>query len=84
MRASMRASVVVHKKEEKKKKRKEGVFSSALKVIEKRVPKRKANGKDDHPSKKASVILGEKQPKKLSPPKSSHVIGKGLMTMSGP
>jgi len=43
------------------------------------VAKRKANGKDECPSKKASVTSGEKLPKKPSLPK--HGAGKGLMTM---
>ena len=63
---------------------KEGVSSSASKVIEKGASKRKADGKDDRPSKKASVTLGEKQLKKPSPPKPSHGTGKGLMTSLGP
>uniref|UniRef100_A0A7N2MDM9 Uncharacterized protein n=1 Tax=Quercus lobata TaxID=97700 RepID=A0A7N2MDM9_QUELO len=54
------------------------------KVVGKGVPKRKTEGKDDYPSKKPSVTLGEKQSKKSSPPKSSHGTGKGLMTSSGP
>ena len=37
----------------------------ALKVVRKGAPKRKANEKDDRPSKKVSITLGEKQPKKL-------------------
>ena len=59
---------------------KEGVLSSAPKVVEKGAPKRKV----DRPSKKASVTLGEKQLKKPSPPKPSHGTGKGLMTSLGP
>ena len=55
----------------------------APKVVRKGAPKRKADEKDDCPSKKVSVTLGEKQPKKLSPPKLSHGVGKGLMTTSG-
>jgi len=69
MKASVRASVVECKKEEEKKEKgKEGVSSLALKVIGKRAPKRKTDGKDDCPSKKALVTPEEKQPKKPSPP----------------
>ena len=64
--ASVRASTTVCKKEEKEK-GKEGVSSSAPKVIEKGGLKRKAKGKDDHPSKKGTVTPSDKQPKKLSP-----------------
>lgn len=56
--------------------------SSGPKAIGKREPKRKANGKDDFPSKKVSTTPGEGLPKKLSPPK--HGVGKGLMTTSSP
>ena len=63
---------------------KEGVSSSASKVIEKGASKRKADGKDDRPSKKASITFGEKQLKKSSPPKPSHGTNKGLMTSLGP
>ena len=47
------------------------------------MPKRKANGKDNHPSKKVSVTPSDKLPKKLSPPKPSHRVGKKLITTSG-
>ena len=63
---------------------KEGASSSALKVVGKGPPKRKADGKDDRPSKKVSITLGEKHPKKPSHPKPGHGVGKGLMTSSGP
>jgi len=62
---------------------KEGESSSAPKVVGKGAPKRKADWKDDYPSKKVLVTPGEKQPKKLSPPKPSHGAGKSLMTSSG-
>ena len=75
----------MHKKEEEKRaKGKERASSSAPKTIGKGVPKRKADGKDDHPSKKVLVTPGEKLPKKLSPPKLGHGAGKGLMTTAGP
>ena len=80
----MRALVTVHKKKEKKEKGKEGASSSAPKVVGKGTPKRKAKRKDDHPLKKGTVTLGDKQPKKLLPPKSSHGASKGLMTATGP
>ncbi|XP_075671011.1 uncharacterized protein LOC142640690 [Castanea sativa] len=85
MRASVRASATARKKEEEKKEKgKEGASSSAPKVIGKGAPRRKTNGKDDRPSKKACVTSGEKQPKKPLPPKLSHGSGKGLMTSSDP
>ena len=84
MTASVRESATVRKKEEEKKEKgKEGASSSTLKVVGKGAFKRKNGGKDDCPSKKASVTPGEKQPKKPSPPVSSHGTGKGLMMVLG-
>ena len=75
--------VVAHKKKEKEK-GKERASSSAPKVAGKGVLKRKADRKDDHPSKKLSITPRDKLPKKLSPPKPSHGAGRGLMTTSSP
>ena len=57
---------------------------STPKVTEKRASKKKADEKDDHPTKKLFVTLRDKLPKKPSPPKPSHRASKGLMTTSGP
>lgn len=62
----------------------DGASLSAPKVVGKGPHKRKPDGKDDRPSKKPSVTIGDKSLKKLMPPKTSHVVGKGLMTLSGP
>ena len=69
------------KKEEDKAKGKEGTSTphSSLKGP----IKRKADGKDDPPSKKTTVSPMD-VPSKKSPPKSSHGTGKGVMTSSGP
>ena len=75
----MRVAATRKKEEEKTK---VGKSSLAPKAIGKGVAKRKANGKDERPSKKASVTPGEKLPKKPSLPK--HGAGKGLMTTLGP
>jgi len=83
-RAQVRAAAVRRKEEENKVKRKEGASSSAPKVVGKGMPKRKADGKDDHPPKKVFVTPGDKFPKKLSPSKPSYGAGKGLMMTSGP
>ena len=48
------------------------------------MPKWKAEGKDDRSLKKGTVTPGDKQFKKLLPPKPSHGAGKGLMTATGP
>lgn len=81
--ARQRALVRAAAPRKKQKKRKEGASSSAPKVTEKRAPKRKANEKDDRPSKKVIVTPGEKHPTKSSHPKPSYGAGKGLMTSSG-
>ena len=83
-RTQVRAAIARRKEEEKKAKGKEGVSSSAHKVIGKEAPKRKADGKDDYPSKKVFVTHGDKLPKMPLPSKPSHLAGKGLMTTSGP
>ena len=64
---------VACKKEEEKTKVEES--SSAPKAIGKGAAKRKADGKDERPSNKASVIPGEKLPKKLLPPSTGLVRG---------
>ena len=63
-------------------KAKERASSSAPKAVGKRASKRKADGKDNRPSKKVSSTPREELPKKPLPPK--HGAGKGLMTTSGP
>ena len=82
-RVQVRAATA-RRKEEQKVKGKERASSSALEVVEKGAPKRKANGEVNHPSKKVTVTPGDKLPKKPSPPKPSHGAGKGLMMMLGP
>ena len=76
--------VVAWRKEKEKAKGKEGASSSAPKAVDKGVPKRKADEKDDYLSKKVSVTPEEKPPKKPSPLKAKHGVGKGLMTTLGP
>ena len=71
------------KKEEEKAKGKEGVPSSTPHSASKGSVKRKANGKDDPPSKKVAVTPKD-VPSKRSSPKSSHGARKGVMTSSGP
>ena len=48
------------------------------------MPKRKANGKDNRPSKKVTVTPRDKLLKKSLPPELSLGACKGLMKMSGP
>ena len=79
----VRAAAGRKNEEERKVKEKEGVFSSAPKTVTK-VSKRKPSEKDNPPSKKAIVTLGDVSPKKKSPLKSSRGAGKGVMTSSGP
>ena len=65
-------------------KEKEGTSLSAPKAVTKGAAKRNGDGKDDHPYKKVSVTPREKLPKKPSPLKPRHGVGKGLMMTSGP
>ena len=62
---------------------KEKASSSAPKAVGKKVPKRKADGKDNRPSKKVTITPGDRLLKKPSPPKLSHRADKGLMMMLG-
>ena len=57
--------------------------SSVPKSVTK-VSKRKPNGDDDRPSKRATVTPGDTSPKGKSSLKLSHDAGKGVMTFSGP
>ena len=63
--------------------KRDGASSSAPKVVGKGVHKRKADGKDDHPSKKPFVTIWDKSLKKLMPPMTGHGVGKGLMMSLG-
>ena len=77
-------TATTRRKEKENKAMGEEASLSAPKAAGKGAPKRKADGKDNRPPKKASVTPGDKLPKKPSPPKPSHGVGKGLMTTSGP
>ena len=52
-------------KKEENAKGKEGASSSAPKAVNKGATKRKGDSKDDCPSKKVSITLGEKPPRSL-------------------
>jgi len=79
LRAQIRAPATCKKEEGKAK---EGASLLDPKVVSKGVLKRKADGKDDRPSKKVSLTPRKELPKKPSPPK--HGADKGLMTSSSP
>ena len=83
-RQRVRAAVARKKEEEKRVKGKEGVSSLVPKVVPKGSAKRKADEKDDRPSKKATVTPGDADLKKKSPLKPSRSAGKGMMTSTGP
>ena len=69
VRQRVKAAVACKKEEEMRAKEKEGASSSAPKAVFEGSAKRKADGKDDRPPKKAAVTLGDAYPKKKSPPK---------------
>ena len=75
-------AATTRKKEEAKlsKGTKEGT-SSTPKTINK-VSKRKPDRNDDRPSKRTAVTPGDVSPKRKSPLKPSHGVGKGVMTSS--
>ena len=80
----VRAAASHKKEEEKRAKGKEGASSSKPKAISKGSAKRKADGKDNYPSKKAAVTPRDAKPKKKSPLKPSYSTSKGMMTSTGP
>ena len=73
---------VARKKEERLAKGMEEGNSSVPKSVSK-VSKRKTDGDEDRPSKKAAVTPGDASPKRKSSLKPSHGAGKGVMTFSG-
>ena len=70
-------------KVEKKTKGGKGETSSTPKASSKQA-KRKPDGSDRRPAKKAVVTPGNGAAKEKSPPKPSHGAGKGAMTSLGP
>ena len=76
-------AVAACKKEERLAKGREEGNSSIPKSVSK-VSKRKIDGDDECPSKKAAVTPGDASPKEKSSLKPSHGAGKGVMTSSGP
>ena len=82
-RQRVKAAAARKKKEEKRDKGKKGVSSSTPKAVSKGSAKRKADGKDDCPSKKVAVTPRDANPKKKSPLNLSHGTGKRMMTLTG-
>ena len=76
-------AVAACKKEERLAKGREEGNSSIPNSVSK-VSKRKIDGDDDRPSKKAAVTPGDTSPKEKSSLKPSHGASKGVMTSSGP
>ena len=74
-------AAAARQKAEKKAQEAGGEASSTPKVPTMQV-KRKPDGSDHHPTKKAAVTPGSIKEK--SPPKPNHGVGKGLMTSLGP
>ena len=69
-------AAAARQKKERTAKEARGETSSTPKAIAK-VTKRKPDGSDSRPSKKAAVSLGDEPLKEKSPPKPSHGAGKG-------
>ena len=76
-------AVAACKKEERLAKGREEGNSSIPNSVSK-VSKRKIDGDDDRPSKKAVVTPGDTSPKEKSSLKPSHGASKGVMTSSSP
>ena len=76
-------ATAARQKEEKRAKEARGETSSTPKVVTKQA-KRKPDGSDDRPSKKAAITPGDGAAKEKSPLKPNHGVGKGAMTSLGP
>ena len=76
-------AAAARQKEERKNKEAGGETSSTPKAVAK-VTKRKPDGSDSRPTKKAAVTPGDEPLKEKSPLKPSHGTGKGVMTSTGP
>ena len=76
-------AVVARQKEEKRANEAGGETSSTPKAITKQA-KRKPDGSDGRPAKKAAVTPGDGAAKEKSPLKPSHGASKGVMTSLGP
>ena len=76
-------AAAARQKEERKNKEAGREASSTPKAVAK-VTKRKPDGNDSRPAKKAAVTPRDEPLKEKSPPKSSHGVGKGVMTFTGP
>ena len=76
-------AAAARQKEERKAKEAGGEASSTPKAVAK-VTKRKPDGSDSRPSKKAAVSPGDKPLKEKSPPKPSHGASKWVMNSTGP
>ena len=76
-------AAATRQKEEKRAKEGGGETSSTLKTVTKQA-KRKPDGSDGCPSKKAIVTTGDGAAKEKSPFKPSHGAGKGVITSLGP
>ena len=78
-----RRAAAAGQKEEKRAKEIGGEALSTPKAVTK-VAKRKPDGSDGRPSKKATVTSRDRAIKEKSPLKPSHGAGKGVMTSTGP
>ena len=76
-------AAAARQKEERRAKEAGREASSTPKAVTK-VAKRKPDGSDSRPSKKAAVTPGDGAMKEKSPPKPSHGAGKRVMTSTGP
>jgi len=80
----VRVFAAQQKKKEESKVKVDGASSLVPKAVGKGVLKRKPDRKDDRPPKKPTVTIGDKSTKMLTPPKTGHGVGKGLMMSPGP
>ena len=82
--AKQRIRVVATRQKEKKKAKEAGGEASLTPKAVTKVAKRKPDGSDSCPSKKAIITPRDGAIKEKSPLKPSHGAGEGVMTSSGP
>ena len=82
--AKQRIRAAAARQKAKKKTKEAGGETSSTPKAPTKQAKRKPDGSDDHPAKKAAITPRDGIAKEKSPPKPSHGVGKGVMTSLGP
>lgn len=82
--AKQRIRAAAARQKEERRAKEAGGDASSTPVAVAKVAKRKPDGSDGRPAKKAAVTPSVEPLKEKSPPTSGHGAGKGVMTSTGP